>query len=371
MNQSFADRWDDAFFTRFIELRSRIYRKHRDFVAETVEDLKLFFGPQSSFAKKMTWKAVLIENQGRVVARYLFSMHPTSQRLSLGFFECLENESTVKDLLFADIQSFRARFPQLIEVQGPIQGSLFAGFRFREKTSQPRFLGESLHLDYYPELWKKWGFEVEEFWDSYALDIKTGKAFFRQTEENLKHLWQDPKIQCRSLHLNEWKSEVHDIFQITTEAYKLAGTNNEIDESIFLALSEKIRPLLSPKTVKILEYDHKTVGFTICYIDIQRDIRGFNRRKKYLPSLVNKALLFAQIKLRRHPLLLFYIAKSAGCPVKWAMTKLGCSALDDITPQRYTGVISALNAQSAGSRASLPPDKVLLSRHFLMTLPLT
>jgi hypothetical protein len=315
-------------------------------------------------------------------------MHPASESLSLWYFEIIPlidvipetSVQFVQAQVFLVIKEFQQRFPQLRQVQGPIQGSIFAGSRFRERTEAPRFLGESLHQEHYPALWESWGFQRGESWDSYELPIASGKAFFKAAGEKLQRLWQDPKIVCRSLRRKDWDQEVAAIFKITLEAYQLENTNDEIDHKIFAALSKKIRPLVEAGIVKILEYDGETVGFTICYIDIQASLRRYNERKKHFAkwnskpaekmiSLLNTVQLIWDIKMKRHPLLLFYIAKSPRCPVKWAMTKLACSALEDITADKYPQVISALNAESSGSSSSLPPDKVFHSRHFLMTLP--
>jgi hypothetical protein len=360
--------WDKSFFLNFIELRTQIYRNHPDFISETIEDLDLFFGANSFFASAVNWKAVLVKHDEKIIGRYLLSMNAKSEDLYLGFFECIEQEDVFKAVLFADIKEFKSRYPQIKNIKGPIQGSLFGGYRFREPTAQARFLGESLHLDSYPELWKKWGFSIEEYWDSFEVSVSGALSFYSAVKTRFQKFWDDPKIVCRPLQLARWNQELKDIFAITLEAYDITGTNDEVDEKIFATLSEKIKPLLSPQTVKILQHDGKTVGFNICYLDIQDEIRRFNGRKKYLPLLLNKIILIAAIKLKKHPLLLVYVAKSKDCPVKWAMANLACSMIADVSESKYSKVISVLNAESAGSRASLPEDKKLHSRHFLMQL---
>lgn len=368
MDHHGVSQWNEEFFERFIHLRSAIYQNHPDFVSESLEDLRLFFGEDSGFHKTMSWKATVLERAGKPIARYLLSLRPGSTFLSLGFFECLEEDEGVKAVLFADIGHFFRKHPELREVKGPIQGSLVGGFRFREKTDAPRFLGESLHLDHYPDLWRRWGFVEEESWYSYALPLGPTRQHFLAMATKLGHLWQDPKIRTRGLNLRAWDQEVTRIFKITAEAYNITGTNHEVDETLFRALALKMRPLLSKQTVQMLDYGGTTVGFTICYPDIQNEIRRYNRRKKFWPAAVNSLLLYAGIQFRRHPLLLVYVAKTKECPIKWGIAKLAGDMAQKINVANYTGLISVLNADSSGSRASLPVEKTLHSRHFLMSL---
>ncbi|WP_295903584.1 hypothetical protein [uncultured Bdellovibrio sp.] len=359
--------WDDSFFKDFVALRNRLYASHPDFVSEDLSDLELFFGKNSYFANKMDWTAVLLGSSGR----YLLSMSPAADSLYLGYFECDNDEEALHQSLLQDIAVYKQKYPQLKTVIGPIQGSLFAGYRFREQTEAPRFLGESLHRDSYPELWKKWGFQIGEYWDSYSFEPHYGYSFYKSIEQKFEKFWKDPKIVSRPLDLNNWDHEIQDVYDITMEAYNLTNTNDEIDFKIFKNISEKMKPLLKPRHVKMLEYDGKTVAFTICYSDIQEEIRRFNKRKSFLPAWLNNLVLFAGIQFKKHPLLLVYVAKRKECPIKWAMAKLGTSMITGVNPDDYPLVISALNAESSGSRASLPDRKALHSRHFLMTLSLS
>lgn len=359
--------WDVSFFKDFVALRNRLYASHPDFISEDVSDLELYLGNGSYFTNKMDWTAVLIEGAGR----YLLSMSPSAESLYLGYFECDGNEESLRQSIWAHIAAYKQKYPQLKNVIGPIQGTLFAGYRFREPTAEARFLGESLHRDNYPELWKKWGFQVGEYWDSYNFEPQVGYDFFKAVEQKLGDFWKDPKITTRPLDLKNWDKEIEEVFEITMEAYDLTGTNDEIDFAIFKNISEKMKPLLKPRHVKMLEYDGKVVAFTICYPDIQESIRSYNRRKSFCPAWLNKLLLFASIQFRKHPLLLVYIAKRKDCPIKWAMAKIASAMITGVSPKDYPLVISALNAESSGSRASLPDRKTLHSRHFLMTLALT
>jgi|GEM_PF-2335931 len=362
--------WTDSFFADFVALRNRIYTGYPDFVSEDLADLELFFGGDSFFAQNMDWQAVLL-SRGQSESRYLLSMRPDSDTLYLGYFECDGDKEDLKKSLWEDIATFKQRYPQLKKVVGPVQGTLFAGYRFREATDMPRFLGESLHRDSYPELWKSWGFEISGYWDSYRFDPFEGYDFYKGVEERFKKFWQDPKITSRPLNLEKWDEEIQQVFEITLEAYDLRGTNDEVDARIFKTVSEKIKPLLKSEHVQFLEYDGRVVAFSICYPDIQEDIRRFNQRKKQWPLWLNKLVLFAAIKLKKHPLLLVYVAKRKDCPIKWAMAKMGSAMVTAVRPEDYPAALSVLNAESSGSRASLPDRKTLYSRHFLMTLSLS
>lgn len=359
--------WDISFFKDFISLRNRLYASYPDFINESLEDLEIYFGSQSYFSKKMDWTATVVEKAGR----YLLSMNPKTDLLHLGYFECDGNAELLHASLLEDITEYRAKYPKIKSVIGPVQGTLYAGYRFREATLAPRFLGESLHLESYPDLWEKWGFQRGESWDSYTFNPTVGFNFYTDVEKKLEKLWRDPKIKVRSLDFSHWDQEIEKVFEITMDAYGLTDTNDEIDSVTFKKISEKIKPLLSPKHVKMLDYDNQTVAFTICYPDIQDSIRNFNLRAKRLPAWLNKIRLVIDIKLKKHPLLIVYVAKRKSCPIKWATVKLGCAVSTSVTPSDHQYMVSTFNAEASGSRSSLPTPKTFHSRHFLMKLPLS
>lgn len=183
--------------------------------------------------------------------------HPTVQ---LGLFECI-NDPEVAAVLFEKAQE-QARKMGAVWLLGPLNGTTWNRYRFlTDKGTQPPFLGEPTHPDYYPQLWEEAGFvPVGAYLSNVApLDPATEKD---------TDFWCRNKLRVETVLPQNLAQVLTDVYPMCTAAFETAPFYSSISREQFIQKLSAVKPLLQAGCTKVV-YDASgnAVAFALCYPD--------------------------------------------------------------------------------------------------------
>lgn len=211
--------------------------------------------------------------------------------VQLGLFECMDNPEAAAVLFqTAQTEALQAGVGWML---GPLNGTTWNRYRFlTEKGTEPPFLGEPTHPEYYPQLWEKAGFvPVGNYLSNIApLDPATEKD---------ADFWYRNNLRVETVLPENLAQVLTDVYPMCTAAFEAAPFYSSISKAQFSEKLSAVAPLLQAGCTKVV-YDAsgETVAFALCYPDPlsqNRTILKTAARKKPTPVSGIIAALYREI----------------------------------------------------------------------------
>lgn len=284
-----------AHWRSFFDLPFYIYKKDPNWVAplklEQRDLLNLKKNPFFQHGRMCAWLAY---EDAKVVGRILafvddnYNDFHNNKIGFFGFFESNNSQNTA-NALFDNASSWL--LDQGMEVmRGPINlsvtnecGLLVHGFE------HPPFVKMGHSLDYFPNLMKNYGFELEHQLMAYYItsnSVESNKIWHRLGEINHRTL-KNNSIRIRSIHMDRYKEEVSHIFRIYNEFMKDNWGFVPATEAEMYYIADVLKLIVDPKMVLMAEYQGEVVGCSLAVPNINQ----------LLPGLKGKLFPFGFIKL--------------------------------------------------------------------------
>lgn len=103
---------------------------------------------------------VVTDRSGNPLCRCLLTYYPGDPVAYVGFFEAFDDPDAVRELLRQVEQ--KALADGKTTLLGPIDVSIYIGYRFKTNLFDRTYTSEPYNKDYYPHLWQKCGFTICE-----------------------------------------------------------------------------------------------------------------------------------------------------------------------------------------------------------------
>ena len=246
---------------------------------------------------------VTTDEDGEVLCRCMLTYYPGEIRAYLGFFEAYYDLGAVKEML--RIVENRAILDGKKELIGPVDASIYIGYRFKTDRFDKTYTGEPYNKPYYPELWEKFGFTVCDRYLSNRIrvveqeDIDPRLSFLHERYERrgYRFLRADPR---------EFDRYLGDIWQSMMELYSGFTGFQRLSREQFFALFSDLKSVLNFDMVKLVYREDKLRAFGICLPNYGSLTRGKRTPWKLLQIL----------RLRRNPkeYVILYVGADPSAP---------------------------------------------------------
>lgn len=260
----------------------------------------------------------VVTRQGEPVCRSLLTVYAGDPQAYVGFFEARQDEKAVA-LLFETLAA-KARALGKTTLAGPLDASIFIGYRFKTDCFENTFTGEPVNLPYYPELWKRWGFQETEHYASYRLrKVREDDCNLRY--EKLYRRYRDRGYQWRSPGPQDFEKSMEEVYALLTALYADFPGYKHIEKEAFIKLFGPLKQVLNLQMVRLVYREKKLCAFCICvpnYGDLS------------LGRLtIAKFLRFLRIRRRPSEYVITYVGAAPTAP------GLGCAMIQDIRNRQY------------------------------------
>jgi predicted N-acetyltransferase YhbS len=165
----------------------------------------------------------------------------------------------------------------------PIDGNTWRTYRWiTERGEHPPFFLEPDNPPDSVEQIVQAGFTpFARYYSALVTDLNQGDRRLERVGDRLKKL----DITIRSLNLENWEQELHQIYQVSRVAFKQNFLYTPLSESEFMAQYNPIREYINPELVLLAEQRKKIVGFLFALPDF-----CLKQRKLPIDTLILKTV---------------------------------------------------------------------------------
>ncbi|MCB1189304.1 MAG: hypothetical protein H7A23_02310 [Leptospiraceae bacterium] len=236
------------------------YRSTEDDVAHLLVDGPTFFHKHSKVIP------CLVEEKGRIVARFAFIKDNRMENyLQIAFFEAI---SGIDNLYNAIKEEARQLFPNCKKICIGLNGHLNygAGILLNKFDETPIF-GLPYTHEYYPEYFKDLGIQK-------VISFRFPTEGFKKYLERVKNFSYGREIKIRSLNKRRLKEDIKIYTELNNKCFQKHPfwTNRSPEED--LELFKPFRFLLAKENILFADYLDKPIGFLMWFPDFNQLVNG-------------------------------------------------------------------------------------------------
>lgn len=278
----------------FLDLPKRLYSQKE--IMQSIADEEQLLNGVHYLNSYVTLTPFLVMDGKLPLARCMITRYPEDQVCYFGFFECVDDKK-VFDCLMDAVERF-AMDKQYTSIEGPLNVSLWLGYRFKEnKFDLPPYLGEPYNKDYYSALFYNRGYTVKESYVSNQYQALPKENF---ELSDYQKRWEDftaKGYEIRSPRPDEWDKCIGEIYEMISVLYTGFLTYHPITREEFVNAYSSYREIIEYELIKIAYYKGQAVGFFMS----APDYGNLSSRKKNLATIAQ--FLKTKKKPKRYVLL--------------------------------------------------------------------
>lgn len=229
-----------------------------------------------------------VDGDGTVRGRCALTDYPDDPVGYVGFFESENDETTAKRLLetAASLAVSRGKTSLL----GPVDASIYIGYRFKTDHFERLFTGEPYNKPYYPALWEMGGFTVRDRYASHhmrpvAPDELDGRLCrIRERYEKRGYRFEEPTPRTFERCL----ADVHGLMMQTYTAF---SGFKPLSREAFLTMFSSLKRAVNMSMIKLVYKEDRLCAFAVAVPDY-----GWLTRGRMTPLKAAKMLW-----IKRHP----------------------------------------------------------------------
>lgn len=204
---------------------------------------------------------VTVDEEGSPLCRALLTCYPEDETGYIGFFESYDRPEAIKILM--DGVARYARQRGLSSLLGPVNASIYIGYRFKTNRFDEYFTGEPYNKPYYARLWRQAGFSVCNSYHSYKLR----KVSSEDSDEKLERLYQwclRKGYTFSALRKQDFEKTLIDIHSLMMKAYADFAGFKPLTKEQFVTMFSYLEHVVDYDMVKLAHKDGKLCAFCIC-----------------------------------------------------------------------------------------------------------
>jgi GNAT superfamily N-acetyltransferase len=284
---------------KFIKMAWKIYENIPQWVPPLIIDqLELLSWDKHPFHKHAEVEYFIAYKNGEPVGRiagivnHIHNEYHNEKTGFFGFFECINNQD-VANLLFDSAKDF-LKEKGMERMRGPMNfstnedcGLLIEGFEHPPVIMMP------YNPEYYIGLFEKYGLtKIKELYAWRITKDEVSSEKMRLMERIIRELSNDERVKMRSVNMKDFENEVERIKMIYNDAWSNNWGFVPFTDEEFYHLAKKLKQVVDPRLVFIVELNGEPIGFSLALPDINKALKKINGR--LLPFGIFKLLMEAK-----------------------------------------------------------------------------
>ncbi len=267
----------------FIYFPMELYRDDHNWVPPIWRDEFKSYNPRNNaILAHSDFSMELVVDNGRILGRNLvyidhnFNAFYRSRTGFFGSFECTNNFDAAKLLLSSGERWLKTRGMKVVRAPiNPISENW--GF-LREGYRHPPVFMAPYNPPYYNDFFEKAGFHKTKDLLAYEADTRRGYMIperFRRFYDRM--MTKDGRYYLRRLDTKNLMRDAEKIWEISNEALKNNWGYVPLDHDEFLDMFSKLKMIVDPDAVWVIEDRGKMIGFALGFPDINtliKEIKG-------------------------------------------------------------------------------------------------
>ena len=213
-------------------------------------------------------KVIIVEEGGKVKARATLHFNPglrfkNEPTLTIGHYQSADDQAGKELLQFAAKQARELGGKWLL---GPMNGSTWNSYRFKDRPEvESIFLEPDHHADY-PQQFRQVGFEAIAHYQTNSSSALTAPELEKLKQAETE--WQAKGLRLRTFDKSREEEELKNFAQFTQKAFANNFLFTPLSEAAFLDKYSLLMPYLDSSYILIAERDTQLVGFVLGIPDL-------------------------------------------------------------------------------------------------------
>ena len=207
---------------------------------------------------------VVADEKRKPLCRCLLTIYPGDTTAYVGYFESVKSVKVCR-LVFAHVER-TAMACGIKHLLGPVDCSIWIGYRFKTNYFGNAYTGEPYNRAYYPYLWEQSGFSVcDRYFSNGMRKIRNEdgrERFIRRIEQ-----FKEAGYEFSTLYGHDFYETLQAIYELLISLYADFPGYKYVTYEQFRALFSSLKPVLRPEMVKLVSKEGKLAAFFICIPD--------------------------------------------------------------------------------------------------------
>lgn len=267
----------------------------------------------------------IVLNKKQIVARCILTSYPNDNTAFVGFFESVNDKEPVQLLFNETIK--KAKSLGKTEIIGPIDCSIFIGYRFKIDKFDTTYTGEPYNMPYYAQLWEDCGFTIKDKYVSNQLrTVQVEDCDSRL--QRIYELYKDKGYSFVNPSEEDFGKHLRNIYQLLINLYSGFSGFHSITEKQFVSMFSYLSKIANYDMVDLVYKDDELRAFCVALPNY-----GFYGIGDLT---VSKAMEIIKIKMAPKEYVILYVGasnKSAGLggaliqKVRGHLIENGCTSI--------------------------------------------
>lgn len=270
----------------------------------------------------------VVANDKDPICRCLMTYYPNDDTAYVGFFESTNNPEAVC-AMFKRVEE-KAKSDGKKMLLGPINSSIYIGYRFKTSGFDKVFTGEPYNHPHYAELWEKAGFiEHSKYVSNYLRQVKE-----EDLDPRMKNVYQryvDRGYQFVSTDDNLFVDHLEHVYDLMMESYSKFDGFKKLTKEQFISMFSYLGGVVDHRMVKLAyNPDNELKAFCVCIPNYGEAAMG-----KMTPA---KLMRLAKIKKQPSEYVIMYVGADRGA------VGLGSAIVQLIRDELYKNQCTSIGA---------------------------
>ncbi len=221
---------------------------------------------RNNFAKEHLHALHVITDVDLVLGRigiYLNDYYIKEGIAFLGAYECIQDIELSNQLLNSAIHDLTLL--GIKKIYGPIDGSTWNNYRFKENSSKDFFM-EPSQAHWYPDFWKGFGFKDFQAYQSRILNLE---LFDSNHINGLRKELENKNIKFRHLDHNNIDKDLDSLARFNLKEFENSLLYSPVNVNSFKTKYKSILHLLDLELILLAELEDELVGFVFMLPDLK------------------------------------------------------------------------------------------------------
>lgn len=204
---------------------------------------------------------VVVDEEGAAVCRCLLTLYPDDETAYVGFFESFNCIEACR-LMFLNVER-TAGLCKKKRLAGPVNASIWLGYRFKTNKFEAVYTGEPYNREYYARLWQECGYSVCDRYFSNGFGKIREEDRRERFAKRLERFMAEGYV-FKTLKHRAFDTALKEIYELMIRLYSGFPCYRYITYGQFKALFGGLKYIVDPGMVKLVYREQELAAFFIC-----------------------------------------------------------------------------------------------------------
>lgn len=242
----------------FLNFPKTLYKN--DFLTQNIKLEKEILNKTHPLSSDFDIYPYLYMKDKEVLCRCIVTYYKNDFNAYIGFFESVNNFEYVSNMFNEIINIIKK--DNKYKLVGPLDASFWIKYRFKTNYFNSIYTGEPYNKDYYPLLWKNFGFKISDKYYSNQMRVPLKSDINLKCKKRLED-FLDKNYEIKTPNRDDFLFYLEEIYYLLIDLYKDFPGYKYITKEQFISLFKSLEKILDYSMVKLIYKENHLVAFFV------------------------------------------------------------------------------------------------------------